>query len=205
MRQLTDIQSKILDYIIKQKEKGLDPSLQDIAEKFGYSYRSSVQTHLQALEKKGYIKRDSKAVGRIYINNRRRLFTTKEVIGEVAAGEPLTIYPDSIDIIELPALARIPDDAFILQVKGDSLKDANIFSGDMVIVNPNLEPLKGHFVVAIIDDSAVVKRYYKKRDRIELHSENPEYKPIIIEKNRTNFKIVGVVTGIYRSMGRRTG
>jgi len=84
-----------------------------------------------------------------------------------------------------------------------SLKEAYIFSGDIVIVNPNLEPKNGQIVVAILDDAAVVKRFYKKRDKIELISENPEYEPIIIDKKYTSFKIVGIVVGVYRSMDKK--
>ena len=123
--------------------------------------------------------------------------------GEVAAGNPLTIYPDAIDTIELPTIARMPKDSFLLRVKGDSLKDAYIFSGDIVIVNPNLEPKNGQIVVSILDDAAVVKRFYKRRSEIELVSENPDYKPIVIDKKYPSFKIVGIVVGIYRSMEKR--
>ncbi len=117
----------------------------------------------------------------------------------------LTIYPDAIDTIELPTIARMPKDSFLLRVKGDSLKDAYIFSGDVVIVNPNLEPANGKIVVAILDDAAVVKRFFKKSTSIELHSENKEYEPIVIEKNYANFKMVGNVVGIYRSMETMAG
>ena len=74
-----------------------------------------------------------------------------------------------------------------------------------MIVNPNLEPANGKIVVAILDDAAVVKRFFKKSGSIELHSENPEYEPIIIEKSYPNFKLVGNVVGIYRSMETMTG
>ncbi len=94
----------------------------------------------------------------------------------------------------------MPKDSFLLRIKGDSLKDAYIFSGDVVIVNPNLAPANGKIVVAVLDDAAVVKRFFKKANSIELHSENPEYEPIIIKKSYENFKMVGNVVGIYRSM-----
>jgi repressor LexA len=97
----------------------------------------------------------------------------------------------------------MPKDSFLLRVKGDSLKDAYIFSGDIVIINPNLEPKNGQIVVAILDDAAVVKRFYKKRNEIELISENPEYEPIVIDKKYPSFKMVGIVVGVYRSMERK--
>ncbi|HEY6906933.1 MAG TPA: S24 family peptidase, partial [Ignavibacteriaceae bacterium] len=95
--------------------------------------------------------------------------------------------------------------SFLLRVKGDSLKDAYIFSGDIVIVNPNLQPKNGQIVVAVLDDAAMVKRFYKKRNEIELVSENPEYKPVLIDRKYQNFRIVGIVVGIYRSMEKRAG
>jgi repressor LexA len=97
----------------------------------------------------------------------------------------------------------MPKDSFLLRIKGNSLKDAYIFSGDVVIVNPNLQPKNGQIVVAVLEDAAVVKRFYKKADKIELVSENPEFKPILIDKKHPNFKIVGIVVGIYRSMDKK--
>jgi repressor LexA len=132
-----------------------------------------------------------------------KFFVPKPVLGEVAAGNPLTIYPDAIDTVELPTIARMPKDSFLLRVKGDSLKDAYIFSGDIVIVNPNLEPKNGQIVAAILDDAAVVKRFYKKKNEIELVSENPDYAPIVIDKKYSAFKIVGLVIGVYRSMDKK--
>lgn len=204
-RELTKIQKKILEFIIEQKSKGMIPTLAEIAGFFGYKNRATVQQHLQAIEAKGFIKRNPKISRGIEITIEDKFFIPRPVLGEVAAGNPLTIYPDAIDTVELPTVARMPQDSFLLRVKGDSLKDAYIFSGDIVIVNPNIQPNDGHFVTAILDDAAVVKRFYKKENRIELHSENPEYKPIIIEPAHQSFKVVGVVVGVYRSMDKKVG
>ncbi len=202
--ELTEIQKNILDFLIDQiKGKGIPPTLADIAKRFGYKNRATVQQHLQAIEKKGYIRKNPKLSRGIELTLEDKFFVPKPVLGEVAAGNPLTIYPDAIDTIELPTIARMPKDSFLLRVKGDSLKDAYIFSGDIVIVNPNLEPKNGQIVVSILDDAAVVKRFYKRRSEIELVSENPDYKPIIIDKKYPSFKIVGIVVGIYRSMEKR--
>lgn len=204
--ELTETQKNILDYLIDQiKGKGIPPTLADVAKKFGYKNRATVQQHLQAIEKKGYIKKNPKLSRGIELTLEDKFFVPKPVLGEVAAGNPLTIYPDAIDTVELPTIARMPKDSFLLRVKGDSLKDAYIFSGDIVIVNPNLEPKNGQIVVAILDDAAVVKRFYKKRSEIELVSENPEYKTILIDKKYSSFKVVGIVVGVYRSMGKKAG
>lgn len=205
-KELTKIQRKLLDHLIDQKTlRGILPTLAEIAAKFGYKNRSTVQQHLQALEKKGFIKKSPKLSRAIELTLEDKFFIPRPIIGEVAAGNPLTIYPDAIDTIELPTIARMPKDSFLLRVKGDSLKDAYIFSGDIVIVNPNLEPKNGQIVVAVLDDAAVVKRFYKKKSEIELVSENPDFKPIVIDKKYPSFKLVGIVVGVYRSMGKKAG
>ena len=204
--EMTEIQKKILEFLIEQKvTRGMPPTLAEIAKHFGYKNRATVQQHLQAIERKGFVKRNPRLSRGIELTLEDKFFIPRPVLGEVAAGNPLVIYPDAIDSIELPSVARMPKDSFLLRVKGDSLKDAYIFSGDIVIVNPNLQPKNGQIVVAVLDDSAVVKRFYKKRNEIELVSENPDYKPIVIEKKYQNFKIVGIVIGIYRSMEKKAG
>lgn len=205
-KELTKIQRQILDHLIDQKTaRGIQPTLAEIAAQFGYKNRSTVQQHLQALEKKGFIKKSPKLSRAIELTLEDKFFIPRPVLGEVAAGNPLTIYPDAIDTIELPTIAKMPKDSFLLRVKGDSLKDAYIFSGDIVIINPNLEPKNGQIVVAVLDDAAVVKRFYKKKNEIELVSENPEYKPIVIDKKYPSFKLVGIVVGVYRSMTKKAG
>ncbi|MCK7528318.1 MAG: transcriptional repressor LexA [Ignavibacteriales bacterium] len=205
-KELTTIQKSILDFLIDQiKGKGIPPTLADVAKHFGYKNRATVQQHFQAIEKKGYIRKSPKLSRGIELTLEDKFFVPRPILGEVAAGNPLTIYPDAIDTVKLPTIARMPQDSFLLRVKGDSLKDAYIFSGDIVIVNPNLEPKNGQIVVAVLDDAAVVKRFYKKRSEIELVSENPEYKPIVIDKKYPSFKIVGIVVGIYRSMEKKAG
>jgi len=198
--ELTEIQKKILNFLIKKIGAGMPPSLAEIAKYFNYKNRATVQQHLSAIEKKGYIKRNPKISRGIELTLEEKIFISKPVFGEVAAGNPIIIYPDSTDTVELPSIVNTPVNFFIVRVKGDSLKDAYIFEGDYVIVNPGIEPAQNKIVVAVLDDSAVVKRLVINKNKIELHSENPEYKPIIIEKNYHGFRIVGVVVGIYRNM-----
>lgn len=200
-KELTKIQQKILDFIIEKKQHNkLPPTLADIANHFGYKNRATVQQHLQALEKKNYIKRNPKISRGIELTIEDKFFVPRPILGEVAAGNQLTIYLGSIDSVDLPTIARMPKDSFLLRVKGNSLVDANIFNGDVVIVNPNLEPKNGNVVASVLEDAALVKRFYKTEIGIELHSENKEFQPILIDHNSTSFRIVGVVVGIYRSM-----
>jgi len=205
-KELTKIQRKLLDHLIEQKvTRGIPPTLAEMAVRFGYKNRSTVQQHLNALENKGFIKKKPKLSRAIELTLEDKFFVPRPVLGEVAAGNPLTIYPDAIDTVELPTVAKMPKDSFLLRVKGDSLKDAYIFSGDIVIVNPNLEAKNGQIVVAVLDDAAVVKRFYKKKNEIELVSENPEFKPIVIDKKHFSLRLVGIVVGVYRSMGKKAG
>lgn len=200
MKTLTKIQNEILDFIKEKISEGIPPSLAEIADHFGYKNRATVKQHIEAIEKKGFITRQNGLSRAIKLNTSTQNFIEKPVWGEVAAGNPLTVYGNAIDTINLPKIVNLPGDSFILRVKGDSLKEAYIFNGDYIIVNPALIPDNDKIVVAIIDDAAVVKRFVKKENRIELHSENPEYKPIIITENSSVFRIIGVVVGIYRSM-----
>lgn len=199
-KELTKTQKNILNFIIDKISGGLPPSLAEIAEHFGYKNRATVQQHITAIERKGFIKRNPKISRGIELTITEKMFIPKPVLGEVAAGNPLTIYPDSIDTVELPSIVRMPSDSFVLKVKGDSLKDVYIFQGDYVIVNPNIPPAKDKIIVAVLDDSAVVKRFIENKDNIELHSENPEYDPIIVDKKYHGLRIVGVVVGVYRNM-----
>lgn len=204
LKELTKVQKEMLEYLIHIISKGkLMPTLAELADHFGYKNRATVQQHLLALEKKGYLRRNPKISRGIELVTDDDLFITKPVLGEVAAGNPITIYPDTIDTVELPKFARVPADSFLVKVKGDSLKDAYIFSGDVLIVNPNIESKNGHFVVAVLDEAAVVKRIFIKEKNIELHSENPEFDPIIIDSKYSNFRVIGVVVGIYRSMDKK--
>jgi len=200
-KHLTETQKRILDYIIDIiATKQIPPTLAEIARHFGYKNRSTVQQHLQALEQKGYIKRNPKLSRGIELTLSDKLFIPRPVLGEVAAGNPLVIYPDAIDTVELPSIVRIPRDSFLLRVKGDSLKDAYIFDGDIIIVNPNATITDGQIVVAILDDSAVVKRFFRQNGTIILKSENKAYKPIELKADYDKFKIVGAVVGVYRVM-----
>ncbi len=205
-KEITEVQKGILDFLIEHKTgRGFPPTLAEIAKQFGYRNRATVQQHLQALERKGFIKKNPKLSRGIELTLEEKFFIPRPILGEVAAGNPLTIYPDAIDTVSLPSIARMPKDSFLLRVKGNSLKDAYIFNGDIVIVNPNLEPRNGQIVAAILDDAAVVKRFYKKKNEIELLSENPEFKPIVIDKKHPAFRIVGIVVGVYRSMDKKAG
>lgn len=203
-KELTETQRKIFEFILERRRgAGMPPTLEEIAEAFGYRNRSTVRGHLKAIEKKGYINIEPNVPRGVTLAE-EDLFETRPALGEAAAGAPLTLYPDAVDVVELPKIAHTPKDSFLLKITGDSLKDAYVFDGDVAIVHPNAEPLDGHIVVAVLDDGAVIKRFYRFEDRIELRSENPDYETIVLDRDYEHFEIVGVVVGVYRRMERRT-
>ena len=115
-RELTEIQKKILEFLINHKaDRGMPPTLAEIAKHFGYRNRATVQQHLGAIEKKGFIKKNPKLSRGIELTLEDKFFIPRPVLGEVAAGNPLTIYPDAVDTIDLPTIAHMPKDSFLLK------------------------------------------------------------------------------------------
>ncbi len=200
MIDLSPSQNKILRYLEQCSQKGSNmPTLAEIASHFGLSNRSTIRQHLQALEKKGFIKRVKNSPRGITLLRNKKSTLKKPIIGQVAAGNPLVIYNDQLELIELPALKKLPESSFLLKVKGNSLKDSYICDGDVIMVQPNPPEIRdGNVIVAIINDEAVVKKYYKRKNSIELHSENPAFPPLKIPEDE--LRAVGLVIGVYRTM-----
>ncbi|MCC6549614.1 MAG: repressor LexA [Ignavibacteriaceae bacterium] len=199
---LSPVQKKILDFLLWKKEKdGIPPTLAEIAEQFGYKNRSTVKQHLEALHKKKYIRKIERINRGIEILKQEEFFKSYPLHGEVAAGDPILYYNCVLNTTELPTALKIPSDSFLLRVRGDSMKDAYIFNGDVLIVKPSEAVLNGQLVVGVYDDSALVKKIFVSKDSIELHPENSDFKPIVIrDKDTLKFRLVGVVVGIYRTV-----
>lgn len=199
---LSPVQKKILDYLLWKKDKdGIPPTLAEIAEHFGYKNRSTVKQHLEALHKKKYIRKIDKINRGIEILKKDLFFKSYPLHGEVAAGDPILYYNNVLNTAELPSALRIPPDSFLLKVRGDSMKDAYIFNGDVLIVKPAQEVINGQLIVGVLEDSALVKKIFVLKDSIELHPENPDFKPIVIkEKDTAKFRLIGLVVGVYRTV-----
>ncbi|GMU85320.1 MAG: LexA repressor [Ignavibacteriales bacterium] len=199
---LTPVQKKILDFLLWKKEKdGIPPTLAEIASHFGYKNRSTVKQHLEALHKKKYIRKVEKINRGIEILKKDEFFKSYPLHGEVAAGDPILYYNNVLNTAELPTALKIPADSFLLRVRGDSMKDAYIFNGDVLIVKPSQEALNGQLVVGVFEDSALVKKIFVSKDSIELHPENPDFNPIVIrDKDKLKFRLIGVVVGVYRTV-----
>ena len=205
MTELTDKQKHILNFLQKfMNENGYPPTVKEIMVHFNFASPTAVTTHLTALEKKGYVKKTGKrARGSVPINTAEKkdnLIKIPLLTNEVKAGLLMDVSDESYeDFFPLPESIAQDENNFLMKVKGDSMIDAHIKEGDMVLVNPsNIDPQNGDIVVAKIDDNGdeeiTIKRFFKEKDCIKLVAENKEYPPIIQEK----VSIVGKVVGLIR-------
>ena len=193
-------QQEILDYIKNEiLNRGFPPAVREICEAVNLKSTSSVHSHLEALEKNGYIRRDATKPRAIEIiddnfNLVRREVVNVPLVGTVAAGQPILAEENIESYFPVPAEYVPHGESFILNVKGDSMINAGIFSGDQVFVNSCNTARNGEIVVALIEDSATVKTYYKEDGHIRLQPENDTMDPIIVNDCR----ILGKVFGVFR-------
>jgi repressor LexA len=198
--QLTERQTKILDYIrYVTRVRSYPPSVREIGEAVGLSSSSTVHNHLNQLERRGLIHRDpskSRTVQLVQdagIDTQRRNAVSVPVVGNVAAGAPILAEQNIEEHILLsPDLAQ--EGFFLLRVRGDSMINAGILNGDLVLVRPQQEAPNGTIVVALVDGEATVKRFERGNGHVKLVAENPAYEPIVT----TNVSLVGVVRGVIR-------
>ena len=180
-------------------ERGFPPAVREICEAVNLKSTSSVHSHLETLEKNGYIRRDPTKPRAIEIcDDSFQMIRTEminiPVVGQVAAGTPILAEENIDNYIPIPVSMCPKGDSFIVNVKGNSMINAGIFNGDMLFVHACNTAENGEKVVALIDDSATVKTYYKEKGHIRLQPENDEMDPIIVE----NCQILGKVFGVLR-------
>ncbi len=197
---ITAKQQQILDYI-KQEilNRGYPPTVREICETVNLKSTSSVHSHLETLEKNGYIRRDPTKPRAIEICDDsfqmvRTEMVSLPVIGRVAAGVPILAEQNIDDYFPVPADVVPAGESFILNVHGDSMVNAGIFDGDRIFVNVCNTARNGDMIVALIDDSATVKTFYRENGYIRLQPENDYMEPIIVD----DCKILGKVFGVYR-------
>ena len=199
---ITEKQSEILAYIKDCiLKKGYPPTVREICEKVQLKSTSSVHSHLEQLEKNGYIHRDPTKPRTIEIvddtfNLTRREVVNVPLIGTVAAGAPILAQENIENYFPIPVELLPNNETFMLKVKGDSMIEAGIFDGDRVIVEQTNVARNGEIVVALVDDSATVKRFYKEKGYIRRQPENSSMEPIIVP----DVKILGKVIGLFRLM-----
>ncbi|HJB34523.1 MAG TPA: transcriptional repressor LexA [Candidatus Blautia merdipullorum] len=198
-------QSEILEYIKNEiLNRGFPPSVREICEAVNLKSTSSVHSHLETLEKNGYIRRDPTKPRAIEIvddnfNLVRRETVNVPIIGKVAAGQPLLAVENVEGYFPIPAEYMPNSKTFMLVVQGDSMINAGIFNGDYVIVEQQTTAENGQKVVALIDDSATVKTFYKENGFIRLQPENDSMDPILVSPDQS-FQILGRVIGVFRFM-----
>ena len=197
---ITDKQREILEYMKEQiLSKGYPPTVRDICEAVNLKSTSSVHSHLETLEKNGYIRRDPTKPRAIEIidenfNLTRREMVNVPLVGRVAAGEPILAVENIESYFPVPAEYMPNAESFMLRVKGESMINAGIFDGDQILVQKCDTARNGEMVVALVDDSATVKTFYKEGDHIRLQPENDTMEPIIVP----DCSILGKVFGVFR-------
>ena len=193
-------QSEILEYIKSQIiNKGYPPSVRDICEAVDLKSTSSVHSHLETLEKNGYIRRDPTKPRASEIiddnfNLSRREVVNVPIVGKVAAGQPILAVENIESYFPVPMEFMPNEQCFMLKVQGDSMINAGIFDGDTIIVEQCQTARNGDMVVALVEDSATVKTFYREADHIRLQPENDAMEPIIVP----DCQILGKVFGVFR-------
>ena len=195
-------QQEILDYIKEEiLKRGYPPAVREICEAVNLRSTSSVHSHLETLEKNGYIRRDPTKPRAIEICDDnfqmvRTEMVSLPVVGQVAAGTPILAEENIDSYFPIPAELVPQGESCVLKVKGDSMINVGIFSGDQIFVNACNTAHNGDTVVALIDDSATVKTFYKEDGHIRLQPENDTMDPIIVD----DCQILGKVFGVFRVM-----
>lgn len=193
-------QSEILEYIKMQiLQRGFPPAVREICEAVDLKSTSSVHSHLETLEKNGYIRRDPTKPRAIEIlddtfNLTRREMTNVPLLGRVAAGEPIFAEENIENYFPLPVEMLPNSETFLLTVRGESMINAGILDGDYVLVEQRNTASNGDMVVALIEDGATVKTFYKEEGIFRLQPENDTMEPIIVNK----LEILGKVIGVFR-------
>lgn len=199
---ITAKQQEILDYIKETiLKKGYPPAVREICEAVHLRSTSSVHSHLETLEKNGYIRRDPTKPRTIEILDDMFGLTRRETVqvpmlGTVAAGQPLLAQEQIEDYFPIPAELLPNRQTFMLRVKGDSMINVGIFDGDQVIVAQDATAENGDIVVALVEDSATVKRFFKEDGYYRLQPENDTMDPILVPQ----VEILGKVIGLFRLM-----
>lgn len=199
MNDSKDKQSEIYNYLKTYTEtKGYPPSVREICEAVSLKSTSTVHGHLKRLEKKGLIKRDPtkpRALEIVELNAYKREMLNIPIIGKVTAGRPILATENIEDTFSLPLdFVKHDRELFILRVTGESMINAGINEGDLAILEKADSALNGDIVVALIDNEATIKTFYKEKDHIRLQPENDTMDPIIVD----DCKILGKLVGLFR-------
>ena len=200
---ITPKQQEILEFIKESiLNRGYPPAVREICEAVHLKSTSSVHSHLETMEKNGYIRRAPTKPRAIEIiddnfNLTRRELVNVPIVGTVTAGEPILAVENIEGYFPISPEFLKNKQTFMLKVKGESMINAGIFSGDYILVEETPTASDGEIIVALVEDSVTVKRFYKEEDHFRLQPENDAMEPILVPKN-TPFSIVGKVIGLFR-------
>jgi repressor LexA len=198
---LTKRQKEIFEFIRRYATKhGYPPTVREIGKAVGLTSSSTVHAHLANLEKIGLLRRDPtkpRAI-EVLIDKARKVLAPSglPLVGQVAAGEPVLAEENVEEYVDVPAMIGGDSGDFVLRIKGDSMKDAGILEGDFVVVQSGEKADNGEIVVALIDDEATVKTFFRENGKVRLQPANKAYKAI----RTTDVRLLGRVVGVFRSL-----
>lgn len=197
---LTKRQREIFEFIKGYLDKtGYPPTVREIGKAMGLHSPSTVHAHLAKLEKSGALRRDPskpRAIELLVDRAKRVVRPGVPLVGQVAAGQPILAEENIEEMLEIPAVIGAESGDYALNVRGDSMRDAGILEGDVVIVRPASDADNGEIVVALIGDEATVKRLFREKDAVRLEAENPDYEPIVTRE----VELLGRVIGVFRKV-----
>lgn len=200
---LTKKQQQVYDFLEQYTlEEGYPPSIREMCKGLGVKSTSTIHGHLSKLEEKGFIKRESTKNRAITMAKAPSVpmpvmdinYASIPVVGRVTAGSPILAVENIEDYFPIPTNHLSSGDHFLLRVQGDSMMNAGILDSDYVLVRKTEQADNGDYIVALIDDTATVKTFYKEKDHIRLQPENPDYNPI----RGTDIQVIGKVKGVFR-------
>ena len=200
IKENSDKQTQIYNFLIEfTKSKGYPPSVREICQAVSLKSTSTVHGHLKRLEKKGLIYRDPtkpRALEIVELSNEEKELIDIPIVGKVTAGMPILATENIEDMFQITInYVKHNNDLFILKVTGDSMIEAGILDGDLAIIEQKNIATNGDIVVALIENEATIKRFFKENGFIRLQPENKNYEPIIVE----DCSILGKLVGIYRA------
>ena len=195
MKPLKKSQQKVYDYLLSRKDDGIPPTIREICEATGFKSTSTVYSHLNTLEKLGLITRRSDSARGISVNNMDGTpgSVAVPIIGTVTAGKPIFAFEENLGYVTVDENVKRGRELFALRVKGDSMINAGILEGDAVVFVRQSVAENGEIVVALIEDEATVKRFFKENGYIRLQPENPLYEPIVVNEVKLLGKVVMLV------------
>lgn len=193
MKELNNTQKKIYEFLAERSQNGVPPTVREICAAVGLRSTSSVQSNLDALEKAGYIERDPMLKRSIRVRGQENNVVQVPVIGTVTAGMPILAVEAIEGYVPFSGNENSDKPLFALKVKGDSMIKCGILSGDIIIAEKTPVAANGEIVVALLEDEATVKRFYKEEGHFRLQPENDEYAPIISDEVIVLGKVISLI------------